>query len=80
MVISVFEGCAWKEMLWVLPVAVATARMLLSRVRAMTAPCGALTLMLVVTGVICVGWLTDMAVGTCVKSVRKASQWAVNIL
>ena len=66
MVISVFEGCAWKEMLWVLPVAVATARMLLSRVRAMTAPAVAVTLMLVVAAVICVGWLTVRAVGTCV--------------
>ena len=66
MVISVFEGCAWKEMLWVLPVAVATARMLLSRVRAMTAPAVAVTLMLVVAAVICAGWLTVMAVGTCV--------------
>ena len=66
MVMLVLEGCAWKVMLCWLPVAVATARMLLSRVRAMTAPAVAVTLMLVVAAVICVGWLTVKAVGTCV--------------
>ena len=66
MVMLEFEGWAAKVMTWLLPVAVATARMLLLRVRAMTAPCGAVTLMLVVAAVICAGWLTVMAVGTCV--------------
>ena len=66
MVICVFEGCAAKLMLWLLPVAVATARIWLSRVRATTAPCGAVTLMLVVLVVICDGWLTFIEVGTWV--------------
>ena len=55
MVMLELEGCAWKVMICELPVAVATASMLLSRVKAMMAPWVAVTLMLVVAGVICDG-------------------------